>query len=86
MLQSLFQAKKFNIVKYAEEYLQRRIWIMTSQKKINIIVRKPYDYQPMTKQEQQRITNILSKEVLAIANRFDGPSRIRIEITATGNI
>jgi hypothetical protein len=59
---------------------------MTSKKKINIIARAPFDYLPMSEQEQKRITKLLSKEVLSIANRFDGPSRITIEITATGNI
>jgi hypothetical protein len=58
---------------------------MNSTKKISFVARKPYDYLPMSKQEQQRIIKILSKEILSITNRFDGPSRITIYISASGN-
>ena len=59
---------------------------MRTMKKISLVVHKPYDYQPISKKEKQRVYRILSKEVLSVANRFDGPSTIEILISAKGNI
>lgn len=58
---------------------------MNSTKKINFTVRKEYNYQPITKDEKQRITKLLAKKILSIANRFDGSSTFEIHISAKGN-
>ena len=58
---------------------------MRTNRSLILTVSKPYDYQPIPESEVGRITELVSKEVLEIANRFDGPSQIEIFISATGN-
>ena len=58
---------------------------MKNLKKINFVVHKPYEYLPINKDEKQRISKLLAKEILSIANRFDGPSTFNIHISAKGN-
>ncbi|MBU2492395.1 MAG: hypothetical protein KJ571_07180 [Bacteroidetes bacterium] len=58
---------------------------MTTNKKLSLIVAKPYDYQPIPDSEVERIIEIVSNELFEVANRFDGPSQIEIFITAKGN-
>ena len=58
---------------------------MQTTKKFNFTVRKPINYLPIDKQEKQRIIKLLTKEILSIANRFDGSSRFEIRISAKGN-
>lgn len=58
---------------------------MTANKKLSLTIAKPYDYRPIPESEVGRITELLSKEVLEIATRFDGPSQIEIFISAVGN-
>lgn len=60
---------------------------MKSIKNIRIIVNKEQDYKPIRKKEIERISNYLIAEVIELAGRFDGPSKliINIEIIGKGN-
>lgn len=58
---------------------------MISEKNINIVVDKPYDYKPIAQSEKLRVTEIITKELLELAARFDGPCKVRIFLTAKGN-
>ena len=60
---------------------------MKSKKCFVIEVNKPYDYKQISKSECDRITKIICKEVLELANRFDGASdlELKIEINGKGN-
>jgi len=43
------------------------------------------DYKLIPKDERQRVSKLLTDEVLELANRFDGSSKIKIKIYARGN-
>jgi len=58
---------------------------MVSTKEVSFTVRKPYDYFPIPEKEKKRVTKLISKSILEIANRFDGPSKITLSIEAKGN-
>jgi len=58
---------------------------MQSYKQVKLIVRKPMDYKLIPKDERQRVSKLLTDEVLELANRFDGSSKIKIKIYARGN-
>ena len=58
---------------------------MRTNKKIVLTVNKPYDYKPIPQSEVERITKLVSGELVQIANRFDGSCRIKLFVTAKGN-
>ena len=58
---------------------------MQSYKQVKLIVYKPMDYKPIPGHEKKRVSKILTDELLEIANRFDGSSKIKIKIYARGN-
>ena len=58
---------------------------MQSYKQVKLIVRKPEDYKPIPEFEKKRVSKIITEELLEIANRFDGASKIKIKIYAKGN-
>ncbi len=58
---------------------------MKSFKQVKIIVKKPLDYKPIPDFEKKRVSQLITKELLEIANRFDGSSKIKIKIYASGN-
>ena len=58
---------------------------MQSYKQVKLIVKKPMDYKPIPKCEQRRVSKMITDELLELANRFDGSSKIRIKIYAQGN-
>ena len=58
---------------------------MRSYKQVKLIVKKPMDYKPIPKWEKERVSKLITDELLEIANRFDGSSKIKIKIYAQGN-
>ncbi|WKZ69157.1 MAG: hypothetical protein QY331_14445 [Melioribacteraceae bacterium] len=58
---------------------------MVSTKEVSLTVRKPYNYFPIPEHEKKRVSKFLSKTLLEVANRFDGPSKITVTIQAKGN-
>lgn len=58
---------------------------MQSYKQIKLIVKKPMDYKPIPAQEKKRVSKLITDELLELANRFDGSSKIKIKIYARGN-
>lgn len=58
---------------------------MRTNKKIVLNVNKPYDYKPIPQCEIEKIREYVSKELIEIANRFDGPCRIELNVSAKGN-
>jgi hypothetical protein len=58
---------------------------MKSYKQVKLIVKKPEDYKPISEHEKNRVSQLITKELLEIANRFDGSSKIKIKIYASGN-
>jgi len=58
---------------------------MISQKKIEFNINKPVNYMPITRKEKRRVTQVVMRHVLDVASRFDGTSKITINITARGN-
>lgn len=58
---------------------------MVSTKTIRLIIEKPYDYKPILERERKEVTKYIGKEVLELANRFDGPSKLTIKVTGKGN-
>lgn len=58
---------------------------MRTNKKITMTINKPYDYKPIPEIELERITKHVTNEVFEMANKFDGPCKMLILITAKGN-
>lgn len=58
---------------------------MISTKEFEMLIIKPYDYKPISKTEKKRVEKLVGKLVLEVANRFDGPSKIKVIIEAKGN-
>ncbi|KAB2846717.1 MAG: hypothetical protein F9K45_01265 [Melioribacteraceae bacterium] len=58
---------------------------MRTNKKIVLTINKPYDYKPIPPREVEKIKDSVSAELVQIANRFDGPCRIELFVTAKGN-
>lgn len=58
---------------------------MRTNKKIILTVNKPYDYKPIPYKEVEKIRLLVSKELIQIASRFDGPCRIVMFVNAKGN-
>lgn len=58
---------------------------MRTNKKIEFTVNKPYDYKPTPQSEVEKIRQLVSGELIQIANRFDGPCRIVLFVSAKGN-
>jgi len=58
---------------------------MRTNKKIAFTIDKPYDYKPIPQSEAEKIMKLVSGELVQIANRFDGPCRIELLISAKGN-
>lgn len=58
---------------------------MRTHKKLVFTVDKPYDYKPVSGQEIERVKELVSAELLEVANHFDGPCRIKMFISAKGN-
>lgn len=58
---------------------------MKSYKQVKLIVKKPEDYRPIPEHEKKRVSKLITNELLEIANRFDGSSKIKIKIYASGN-
>lgn len=57
---------------------------MKSNKNISITVNKNYDYKPIRKKEIDRIRNYLTTEIIELANRFDGPCKLTMNINIIG--
>ncbi|MHB1687898.1 MAG: hypothetical protein ACYCVH_11040 [Ignavibacteriaceae bacterium] len=51
---------------------------------ISFEVLKPGEYRPISKREKQRVRRLMIKEVLAVANKFDGTSKFIVHIYAKG--
>ncbi len=60
--------------------------LMVTHKVISFTVYKPDDYRPILQAERRRITKLVMKQLFNVAGRFDGPSTIRMDISAKGNI
>ena len=58
---------------------------MTTEKEIRFIVHKPDGYMPISNKERKRITQKVMHQLLDVANRFDGSSKVKITIQAKGN-
>lgn len=58
---------------------------MKSFKQVKIIVKKPLDYKPISEHEKKRVSQLITKELLEMADRFDGSSKIKVKIYASGN-
>jgi len=60
---------------------------MRSTKKFIIEVFKEEDYQPIPKEEKERIIHKITKEIFRLAERFDGFCEItlKIELEGRGN-
>ncbi len=60
---------------------------MTSSKQIEFDIIKDEDYGPTSQNEIISITELLKKEILEIANRFDGSCDVKlfIKIVVKGN-
>lgn len=58
---------------------------MKSYKQVKLIVHKPMDYKPIPEHEKKRVSKLITEELLEVANRFDGGSKIKIKIYASGN-
>lgn len=43
------------------------------------------DYKPIPEHEKIRVSKLITEELLEVANRFDGGSKITIKIYARGN-
>lgn len=58
---------------------------MTSYKEIYLNVWKEYDYMPVSKEEKDRVSRIITSELIELAERFDGPAKVTITFEAKGN-
>lgn len=58
---------------------------MRSYKLVKLVVKKPEDYKPISEHEKKRVSKLITDEVMEVANRFDGASRLKIKIYASGN-
>lgn len=59
---------------------------MQSGKIINLNIYKDYDYEPVRKNEKERLAKILLAELVELAERFDGPVKVEVIYNASGNI
>ncbi len=58
---------------------------MRSYKLIKLTVKKPEDYKPIPEHEKKRVSKLVTNEIMELANRFDGASKLKIKIYASGN-
>ena len=58
---------------------------MISKKEIRLHVNKPMNYLPIKRSERLRVIREVARNILDVASRFDGDSKLTIKITAKGN-
>ena len=59
--------------------------IMISKKIVEFRIYKP-DYNLISKSERRRITRLVMRQLFSIAARFDGTPKVKVSITARGNV
>lgn len=59
---------------------------MITYKEIKFRVDKPINYNPISKLEKRRVTRLVMRELLSVAGRFDGASRMKVTFVARGNL